>query len=166
MIIRYKQISTLFIVLFSLTASGCVSSKTIQEEEGPIQKRIIIEHFGSNRAEMPESVAQSISDGSEEETYVIVRNFPEIKGGDRALKNNIVVPDSFKNLKKEGFVSVDFIIDEFGKASKFNIVHSFTDAYNQAVIEALKITAFKPGGSRKESYKFYQNVEVRFKPAI
>jgi len=126
--------------------------------------RIVIEHFGNNRSAPPKSASKVTTERSSEEVYVVVRSLPEIKGGKKALKKNIIVPDSFENLKTEGFVSIDFFIDESGQASQFNIVNSFTDQYDQAVIEALKITAFKPGGSRKETYKFYRNVEVRFKP--
>lgn len=99
-----------------------------------------------------------IIDGEE---YVKIKELPKLIGGEKGLMEIIKTPQ--KNIV--GTSSISFIIDEYGNPSNFSITKALGFGYDEAVIEALKKSEFKPGiqmDGTPVKFQFSVSVSVDF----
>lgn len=76
----------------------------------------------------------------------MISAFPEIPGGDRALRKKIEYPKEAIENKIEGTVTIQFFIEKNGETSGFKIIEGIGHGCDQAVITALKDTQYDMNG--------------------
>lgn len=147
---RLDKISIYCSILSLFLFINCASSN--------VPSNLEIELGSTRSAPAPQSSEEKAD--KEEDVYVIVKDLPKLKGGEKGLKQRIQNPE--KGI--EGTSSITFVIDEFGKTSQFSITKALGSGYDEAVIEALKKSEFKPGIEMDGTpVRFQFTISVTFK---
>ena len=99
-------------------------------------------------------VASGSADGAEDadpeepagsNAAAVVDQMPEIVGGLDALVDRVVYPPEAEAAGIEGRVYVLFEVDEHGAVTRAEVVEPVDPLLDQAAIEAVRATAFRPG---------------------
>lgn len=100
----------------------------------------------------------------EEPTYfVAVEEMPEPIGGIQAIQSKIVYPEIAKRAGVEGKVYVLAFVNEQGTVTKAEIIKGLGAGLDEAALNAVKQTKFKPGKQRGKPVKVQVSIPIVFK---
>ena len=100
----------------------------------------------------------------EEPTYfVAVEEMPEPIGGIGAIQSKIVYPEIAKRAGVEGKVYVLAFVNESGDVTKAEIIKGLGAGLDEAALNAVKQTKFKPGKQRGKPVKVQVSIPIVFK---
>lgn len=100
----------------------------------------------------------------EEPTYfVAVEEMPEPIGGIKAIQEKIVYPEIAKRASVEGKVYILAFVDESGNVTKANVIKGIGAGCDEAALDAVLKTKFKPGKQRGKPVKVQVSIPVVFK---
>jgi protein TonB len=100
----------------------------------------------------------------EEPTYfVAVEDMPEPIGGIAAIQEKIVYPEIAKRAGVEGKVYIKAYVDENGNITKAEVLKGIGAGCDEAALDAVKKTKFKPGKQRGKPVKVQVSIPVVFK---
>lgn len=100
----------------------------------------------------------------EEPTYfVAVEEMPEPIGGIQAIQSKIVYPEIAKRAGVEGKVYVLAFVNEQGDVTKADIIKGLGAGLDEAALNAVKQTKFKPGKQRGKPVKVQVSIPIVFK---
>ncbi len=100
----------------------------------------------------------------EEPTYfVAVEEMPEPIGGIKAIQEKIVYPEIAKRAGVEGKVYVLAFVDESGTVTKAQILKGIGAGCDEAALNAVTKTKFKPGKQRGKPVKVQVSIPIIFK---
>lgn len=100
----------------------------------------------------------------EEPTYfVAVEEMPEPIGGIKAIQEKIVYPEIAKRAGVEGKVYVLAFVDETGTVTKAQVIKGIGAGCDEAALDAVLKTKFKPGKQRGKPVKVQVSVPIIFK---
>ncbi len=100
----------------------------------------------------------------EEPTYfVAVEEMPEPIGGIAAIQSKIIYPEIAKRAGVEGKVYVKAYVDEQGNVTKTEVVKGLGAGLDEAAVNAVKQTKFKPGKQRGKAVKVQVMIPIQFK---
>ena len=98
----------------------------------------------------------------EDEIFVVVENQPKLKGGMRALQEEVDYPDFAKKAGIEGRVFVQFVVDENGNVQDPRVTRGVHKLLNKEAIRAVKKMKFEPGRQRGKPVKVQMSLPVSF----
>ena len=100
----------------------------------------------------------------EEPTYfVAVEEMPEPIGGIKAIQEKIVYPEIAKRAGVEGKVYILAFVDEAGNVTKANVLKGIGAGCDEAALNAVLKTKFKPGKQRGKPVNVQVSIPVIFK---
>ena len=100
----------------------------------------------------------------EEPTYfVAVEEMPEPVGGIKAIQEKIVYPEIAKRAGVEGKVYILAFVDESGTVTKAQVLKGIGAGCDEAALDAVLKTKFKPGKQRGKPVKVQVSIPVIFK---
>ena len=100
----------------------------------------------------------------EEPTYfVAVEEMPEPIGGIKGIQSKIIYPEIAKRAGVEGKVYVLAFVDETGNVTKAEIIKGLGAGLDEAALNAVKQTKFKPGKQRGKPVKVQVSIPIVFK---
>lgn len=100
----------------------------------------------------------------EEPTYfVAVEEMPEPIGGIKAIQEKIIYPEIAKRAGVEGKVYVLAFVDESGSVTKAQVLKGIGAGCDEAALDAVQKTKFKPGKQRGKPVKVQVSIPIIFK---
>lgn len=100
----------------------------------------------------------------EEPTYfVAVEEMPEPIGGIQAIQSKIIYPEIAKRAGVEGKVYVLAFVDETGEVTSVKIIKGLGAGLDEAALNAVKQTKFKPGKQRGKPVKVQVSIPIIFR---
>ena len=99
----------------------------------------------------------------EKDFFMTVEQMPEPIGGIRAIAEKVRYPEIAKRAGIEGKVFVKALIDENGNVAGTSIIKGIGAGCDQAAIDAVMHSKFKPGRQRGESVKVQVTIPILFK---
>jgi protein TonB len=99
----------------------------------------------------------------EPQYFVAVEEMPEPIGGIQAIQSKIVYPEIAKRAGIEGKVYVLAFVDETGIVTKAEIIKGLGAGLDDAALNAVKATKFKPGKQRGKPVKVQVSIPIVFK---
>jgi periplasmic protein TonB len=100
----------------------------------------------------------------EEPTYfVAVEEMPEPIGGIKAIQEKIIYPEIAKRAGVEGKVYVLAFVDESGNVTKAQVLKGIGAGCDEAALDAVLKTKFKPGKQRGKPVKVQVSIPIIFK---
>ena len=100
----------------------------------------------------------------EEPTYfVAVEEMPEPIGGIKAIQEKIIYPEIAKRAGVEGKVYILAFVDESGTVTKAQVLKGIGAGCDEAALNAVLKTKFKPGKQRGKPVKVQVSIPVIFK---
>jgi len=100
----------------------------------------------------------------EEPTYfVAVEEMPEPIGGIKGIQDKIIYPEIAKRAGVEGKVYVLAFVDEKGKVTKAQVIKGIGAGCDEAALDAVLKTKFKPGKQRGKPVKVQVSIPIIFK---
>jgi len=99
----------------------------------------------------------------EPQYFVAVEEMPEPIGGIQAIQSKIVYPEIAKRAGIEGKVYVLAFVDEKGTVTKAEIIKGLGAGLDEAALNAVKATKFKPGKQRGKPVKVQVSIPIVFK---
>lgn len=111
-----------------------------------------------------EDVAPPPPKQDDDEVYfVAVEDLPEPIGGIAAIQRLVVYPEIAKRAGVEGTVYVEAFVDESGAVTKAAVVKGIGAGCDEAAVEAIKKTKFRPGKQRGKPVKVRMSIPIRFR---
>lgn len=95
--------------------------------------------------------------------FVAVEEMPEPIGGISEIQKKIVYPEIAKRAGVEGKVYVLAFVDESGNVTDAKIIKGIGAGCDEAALDAVKKTKFKPGKQRGKAVKVQVSIPVVFK---
>jgi protein TonB len=95
--------------------------------------------------------------------FVAVEEMPEPIGGLSAIQKIIIYPEIAKRAGVEGKVLVLAFVDESGNVTKAEVIKGIGLGCDEAAINAVLQTTFKPGKQRGKSVKVKVTIPINFK---
>ncbi|MFO7524547.1 MAG: energy transducer TonB [Ignavibacteriaceae bacterium] len=95
--------------------------------------------------------------------FVAVEEMPEPIGGIQAIQSKIVYPEIAKRAGVEGRVYVLAFVDESGAVTNAKIIKGIGAGCDEAALDAVKKTKFKPGKQRGKAVKVQVSIPIVFK---
>jgi protein TonB len=95
--------------------------------------------------------------------FVAVEEMPEPIGGISEIQKNIVYPEIAKRAGLEGKVLVRAFVNESGNVTKTEVIKGIGLGCDEAAINAIVQTKFKPGKQRGKPVKVQVTIPVTFK---
>ncbi|GAB4142255.1 MAG: energy transducer TonB [Ignavibacteriales bacterium] len=102
-------------------------------------------------------------DDAEPVFFVAVEEMPEPIGGIGAIQEKIVYPEIAKRAGVQGRVFVKAFVNEAGDVNRVELIRGIGAGCDEAAMEAVKQTKFKPGKQRGKPVKVQVTVPVLFK---
>jgi protein TonB len=99
----------------------------------------------------------------EPQYFVAVEEMPEPIGGIAAIQSKIVYPEIAKRAGVEGRVYVLAFVDETGTVTKVETIKGLGAGLDEAALNAVKQTKFKPGKQRGKPVKVQVSIPIIFK---
>lgn len=100
----------------------------------------------------------------EEPTYfVAVEEMPQPIGGIKGIQEKIIYPEIAKRAGVEGKVYVLAFVDEKGNVTKANVIKGIGAGCDEAALDAVLKTKFKPGKQRGKPVKVQVSIPIIFK---
>lgn len=95
--------------------------------------------------------------------FVAVEEMPEPIGGIAEIQKKIIYPEIAKRAGVEGKVYVLAFVDESGTVTDAKIIKGIGAGCDEAALDAVKKTKFKPGKQRGKAVKVQVSIPVVFK---
>lgn len=95
--------------------------------------------------------------------FVAVEEMPEPIGGIKGIQDKIVYPEIAKRAGVEGKVYVLAYVDETGTVTKVKLIKGIGAGCDEAAINAVWQTKFKPGKQRGKPVKVQVSIPIVFK---
>ena len=111
-------------------------------------------HFGDK---------EGIKPVNEGDYFVAVDNMPEVIGGLYSIQSKIRYPEIAKRAGIEGKVHVQAFIDENGNVTNAKIIKGIGAGCDEAALDAVKESKFKPGRQRGKPVKVQVSIPIVFK---
>lgn len=99
----------------------------------------------------------------EPQYFVAVEEMPEPIGGILAIQQKIIYPEIAKRAGVEGKVYVLAFVDENGDVRDAKIIKGIGAGCDEAALDAVKKTKFKPGKQRGKAVRVQVSIPVVFK---
>jgi periplasmic protein TonB len=99
----------------------------------------------------------------EPQYFVAVEEMPEPIGGIAAIQSKIVYPEIAKRAGVEGKVYVLAFVDENGNVTKADIIRGLGAGLDEAALNAVRQTKFKPGKQRGKPVKVQVSIPIVFR---
>lgn len=102
-----------------------------------------------------------------DKTLIWEERLPEFPGGENAfrnfLDNNIVYPKMAIRLNKEGYVSIEFVVDAEGKISNIKVTRALGAGCDEEAIRVLKMMPnWKPGSQNGKKVPVIYKTKIQF----
>jgi TonB family protein len=112
-------------------------------------------------------VLETNEEESEREVFLIVEEMPEFPGGRKALEKyleeNANYPFSALKKKKEGKVSVSFVVDKSGYVNDISVARGFDETLDKVAVYAISnMPKWKPGKQRGKPVNVSYTIPVSF----
>lgn len=118
----------------------------------------------SEQMEAPPPPPKEEKKVEEEPTYfVAVEEMPEPIGGIKGIQEKIVYPEIAKRAGVEGKVYVLAFVDETGTVTKAQVIKGIGAGCDEAALDAVLKTKFKPGKQRGKPVKVQVSIPIIFK---
>lgn len=111
----------------------------------------------------PPPVKKEEVEDAEPVFFIAVEEMPEPIGGIGAIQEKIVYPEIAKRAGVQGRVFVKAFVNEGGDVNKVELIRGIGAGCDEAAMEAVKTTRFKPGKQRGKPVKVQVTVPVLFK---
>jgi protein TonB len=95
--------------------------------------------------------------------FVAVEEMPEPIGGIQAIQSKIVYPEIARRAGVEGKVYVLAFVNEAGEVTKAQIMRGLGAGLDEAAMDAVRATKFKPGKQRGKPVKVQVSIPIVFK---
>jgi len=95
--------------------------------------------------------------------FVAVEEMPEPIGGIKAIQEKITYPEIAKRAGVEGKVYILAFVDEEGNVTKTQVIKGIGAGCDEAALDAVKKTKFKPGKQRGKPVKVQVSIPIVFK---
>ncbi len=95
--------------------------------------------------------------------FVAVEELPEPIGGIEAIQRKIVYPEIAKRAGVQGRVLVKAFVDETGTPRKAEVIKGIGAGCDEAAVQAVMQTQFKPGKQRGKNVKVQVSIPIIFK---
>jgi protein TonB len=95
--------------------------------------------------------------------FVAVEEMPEPIGGIGAIQEKIIYPEIAKRAGVQGRVFVKAFVNENGDVNKVELIRGIGAGCDEAAMDAVRATKFKPGKQRGKPVKVQVTVPVLFK---
>lgn len=99
----------------------------------------------------------------EPQYFVAVEEMPEPIGGIAAIQSKIVYPEIAKRAGVEGRVHVLAFVDENGNVTKVELIKGLGAGLDEAAMNAVRQTKFKPGKQRGKNVKVQVAIPIVFR---
>ncbi len=96
------------------------------------------------------------------EIFEVVEDEPYPLGGLDAIYSNLRYPEIARRAGIEGVVIIQFVVDEHGNVSQFNVLRDIGGGTANAAIEAIQQTEWAPGRQRGRAVPVRFQIPVRF----
>ena len=113
--------------------------------------------------EMTPPPREQVESQNEPTYFIAVEEMPEPIGGLRAIQEKIIYPEIARRAGVEGKVYVLAFIDESGTVTKAEVTKGIGMGCDEAAIDAVLKTKFKPGMQRGKPIKVQVTVPITFK---
>ncbi|MCJ7554169.1 MAG: energy transducer TonB [Ignavibacteriaceae bacterium] len=159
--------------------SGKIDRMSIEESNDPIVDSIVIASVKDWRFEagiksgknvnsifpikLHARVTDSLKPINENDYFVAVENMPEVIGGLYSIQSKIKYPEIAKRAGIEGNVYVQAFIDENGNVANAKIIKGIGSGCDEAALDAVKQTKFKPGRQKGKPVKVQVSIPIAFK---
>jgi protein TonB len=95
--------------------------------------------------------------------FVAVEEMPEPIGGIQGIQSRIVYPEIAKRAGVDGRVYVLAFVDEHGNVTKAQLIKGLGAGLDEAALDAIRQTKFKPGKQRGKPVKVQVSIPIVFK---
>jgi len=113
------------------------------------------------KAPPPPKVEKKVDE--EPQYFVAVEEMPEPIGGIAGIQSKIVYPEIAKRAGVEGKVYILAFVDETGTVTKTQIIKGIGAGCDEAALNAVKATRFKPGKQRGKAVNVQISVPITFR---
>lgn len=131
-----------------------------------ILEDVEIEQTELNVSEVIDAPPPMYEEKSEEEIettfFIAVEEMPEPIGGVQGIQQRIVYPEIAKRAAVQGRVYIKAYVNELGDVVKAEVIKGIGAGCEQAAIEAVMQTKFKPGKQRGKPVKVQVSIPIRF----
>lgn len=97
-----------------------------------------------------------------DDIFVAVQDAPKIKGGQRALYQNLTYPQSCKEAGIQGRVIVQFIVTRNGEVTQAEVLQGIGGGCDQAALQAVRALTFEPGRQRGQAVNVRYSLPILF----
>ncbi|HPN39488.1 MAG TPA: energy transducer TonB, partial [Melioribacteraceae bacterium] len=139
-------------------------------KKNDFKKTSAIENFINNQTAKKitlisgSDITKNDESNKEEEVYfVAVEEQPEPIGGIQGIQSRIVYPEIAKRTGVQGRVFVKAFVNENGDVAKVELIKGVGAGCDEAAMDAVKQTKFKPGKQRGKSVKVQVAIPLVFK---
>lgn len=134
------------------------------EELEDVPQNFVVDNIKEKSVDIPVSPPLEIKKIEIESPYfVAVEDMPEPVGGIASIQNKIVYPEIAKRAGVEGKVFVLAYVDEKGNVTKAEITKGIGSGCDEAAMDAVLKTKFKPGVQRGNPVKVKITIPIVFK---
>lgn len=109
---------------------------------------------------------QIYKEEEEEETqvtfFIAVEEMPEPIGGIAGIQSRIIYPEIAKRAGVQGKVYIKAFVDETGEVKKAEIIKGIGAGCDEAALDAIMHTHFKPGRQRGHPVKVQVSIPIKF----
>jgi periplasmic protein TonB len=146
-----------------LPAPPQIIEASLQELED-VPQNFVVDNIKEKSVDIPVSPPLEIKKIEIESPYfVAVEDMPEPVGGIASIQNKIVYPEIAKRAGVEGKVFVLAYVDETGNVTKAEITKGIGSGCDEAAMDAVLKTKFKPGVQRGNPVKVKITIPIVFK---
>lgn len=112
----------------------------------------------------PPPFVENIEDNEDSQPtfFIAVEEMPEPIGGVVGIQKRIVYPDIAKRAGVQGRVYIKAFVDENGDVKKTEVLKGIGAGCDEAAVEAVKNTKFKPGKQRGKPVKVQVSIPIKF----
>lgn len=111
----------------------------------------------------PPPKQEKVEEEDEAVFFVAVEDTPEPIGGIEAIQQKIVYPEIAKRAGVQGRVFIKAFVDETGVVRKAEVLKGIGAGCDEAAVQAVMQTAFKPGRQRGKAVKVQVSIPIIFK---
>ena len=94
--------------------------------------------------------------------FIAVEEMPEPIGGIAGIQSKIIYPEIAKRAGVQGKVYIKAYVDEEGIVKKAEVIKGIGAGCDEAAIQAVMQTRFKPGRQRGKAVKVQVSIPIRF----
>ena len=94
--------------------------------------------------------------------FIAVEEMPEPIGGIAGIQSKIIYPEIAKRAGVQGKVYIKAYVDEEGIVKKAEVIKGIGAGCDEAAIQAVMQTRFKPGKQRGKAVKVQVSIPIRF----